>query len=196
MKKTTNAKKTAKPAKKPAKTTAPVKSAAKSTAEIDTIAKSVVEQKPNVRPYLFAAIILFAICGLLIAKHLRNPKVEITSQPSTPTPADLVEGESFSNNIVEQLKNGKCAEIADQTSQGFQAVITEEDWLEQCATAGSVLEGKAKEFKVADSNTKDDITEFSYKIAASDDETYILTTQLVFRDGRWLLQGINSGVIE
>lgn len=148
------------------------------------------------RPYVIAAVIVVSICGLLIAKHLRNPKVERTPESSEPTIGDLIEAESFSKNIIEQLRNGQCAEIADQTSQGFQAVISEEDWLEQCNTASNVLKGAATEFEVADSNVEDDITEFSYKIAANDEETYILTTQLVFRDGQWQLQGINSAIDE
>lgn len=171
-----------------------IKSQAKKTEEV----LSGSDDKP-VRPerklYLILALVLLGVVGWLATRQLRQAPIERTS-PDDSSISQQQAAEEFSDHVLEQLRNGQCTEIAAQTSPGFQAVITEEDWLKQCQTASSVLKGVAKEFDVEDSNTEDDITEFSYKIPASDGETYVLTTQLVYRDEKWLLQGINSGVVE
>ena len=123
---------------------------------------------------------------------------------STDTPAggdiahvqevDMAGAEEFADRIVEMLRRSQCSQIYSETSLGFRVNASEEQWLAQCTIAASVLKGEAAEVGVADSNANDDVVEFSYRINAEDDKTYIILIQVVNRSGLWRLQGINSQV--
>lgn len=107
---------------------------------------------------------------------------------------DTAGAEEFADRIVEMLRRSQCSQIYSETSLGFRVNASEEQWLAQCTVAASVLKGEAAEVEAADSNTNDDVVEFSYKINAEDDKTYIILVQVVNRNGQWRLQGINSQV--
>jgi hypothetical protein len=206
-------KKPAKPAKKasrkPSATAAAAKSV-KAAAKTKTAAKSAklalksakwVKPAKTTRPaaektrpkrlFLSLAALTILIAGAIAANY-SNSSESVPESSNTFDPA----ARQFSDEIIEHLRAGECQEIADKTSRGFQAVITEESWLQQCNLASSVLTGTADPTERVDSNTGDDITEFTYRIPATDDQTYLVTTQLVYRDDIWQLQGIDSRVAE
>lgn len=140
-------------------------------------------------------IIPLALAAVLAYVYLSKPKAE----QGDPAPAAVVDTEAaadFSLKIVNHLRQGQCSEIYDQTSLGFQASATREQWTSQCAVASSVLTGAAEGVEVADTVLTDDIVETSYQIKGTDEKTYIVRVETVNRDGQWQLQGINSSVAE
>lgn len=141
------------------------------------------------KPLLIAAGVLVVIAGAIAANY-SNASDEVPPAQQ----GNASEARAFSDDVIEHIRAGECEQIHNKTSEGFQAVISEEVWLEQCGIASSVLTGEAVATERTDSNAEDDITEFSYTIAASDEQTYIVTTQLVYQSGEWKLQGINSEV--
>lgn len=175
--------------KKPPKPAA--KAAAAKTAKKPAKATFPKDRSRYKKPLLILAGIL-VLAAAAIAANYNN------AAPAVPQPevGDPLQARDFSNGIIEHLRKGECAQIADKTSLGFQAVITEEQWLASCNVASGVLRGEASEVELEDSNFEDDITEFTYRILATDKETYVITTELVYRDGEWQLQGINSQVEE
>lgn len=107
---------------------------------------------------------------------------------------DSTGAEEFADRIIEMLRQSQCSQIYSETSLGFRASASEEAWLSQCSVAATVLKGEASEVQATDSNTNDDVVEFSYRIHAEDGKTYIVLVQTVNRNGQWRLQGIDSQV--
>jgi len=168
--------------KKPAK--------AAKTAKATSKARAAKPKRRWQKPLLTAAGVLVLAAGVFAANYNNSAN----PVPDNPEAANVAEAKAFSDSIIEHLRKGECEEIAAKTSEGFQAVIAEETWLQQCNIASGVLTGTASSYELADTNLEDDITEFSYRIRATDDQTYVITTQLVNRDNTWQLQGINSQV--
>lgn len=133
--------------------------------------------------------------GLLIGLVQDRPAANtVAEQTSDVQEMDLTGAEEFSDRMVDMLRNSQCSQMYSETSLGFRVNASEEDWLAQCSVAASVLSGEAASVKSEDTNVNDDVAEFSYRIKAEDDKTYIVLIQVVSRDGAWKLQGINSQV--
>jgi hypothetical protein len=185
-----------KPAAKPVKAVKKPANPAEPSKPVKS-AKTVKPSKPVKQPAKsrFQTPLLFLAAVLAIGVVIfLDFNAESTDTPSSQQSGSHESAVVFANQVIEHLRQGECAQIADKTSLGFQAVIAEQTWLEQCGIASGVLTGAVEDFELADTNTEDDITEISYKIVATDEQTYIVTTQLVYRDGIWQLQGINSQV--
>jgi hypothetical protein len=187
--KATAAKKPVKSAKKPP-VKKPAKKSVKAAAKPTETKKSFLAQRSHLKkPLLIAAGALILIAGA-IAVNYNNASDPVADNGG----GDIGQAKQFSDQIIEHLRAGECQQIYDKTSEGFRAVITEENWLESCNVASTVLTGQAAQVELADSNLEDDITEYTYRIVAEDGETYVITNQLVYVDGTWLLQGIDSRV--
>lgn len=134
--------------------------------------------------------------GLIIGLVQDRPGTNVTPSDQTADvqELDLTGAEEFSDRMVGMLRKSQCSQMYSETSLGFRANASEEQWLAQCSVAASVLTGEADEIEKTDSNLNDDVAEFSYRIQAEDDKTYIVLIQAVNRDGAWKLQGINSQV--
>lgn len=136
--------------------------------------------------------------GLMIGL-VRNPapasQIDDVVQAPVITEEDSAQAQAFSQRMVEYLRTSKCSQMYSEASLGFRVNASEKDWLKQCVVASSVLTGEALPLEHDDSNANDDVLEFYYQIAGSDDKTYQVLIQTINRDGTgWKLQGIDSQV--
>ena len=148
----------------------------------------------KIRRYLPLAL-AFGL-GLTIGLVQDRPGKSVTPSEQTADvqELDLTGAEEFSERMVDMLRKSQCSQMYSETSLGFRANASEEQWLAQCSVAASVLSGEAVSIESEDSNVGDDVVEFSYRIQAEDEKTYIVVIQSVFRDDGWKLQGISSQV--
>lgn len=144
----------------------------------------------------FLPLLLAFGLGLTIGLVQDRPGSNVTPSEQTADvqELDLTGAEEFSDRMVAMLRKSQCSQMYSETSLGFRANASEEQWLAQCSVAAGVLSGEAVSIESEDSNIGDDVAEFSYRIQAEDEKTYIVLIQSVNRDGAWKLQGINSQV--